>query len=395
MNVIDINIRNKIAMRTDDKAYIVGGNSDYVIKFDFDSEWDDYSVKTARFIYNGSYRDEVFEGNAVAVPPIFKSTVLYVGVSAGDLHTTTPAVVPCLKSIMCEGGVPADPEPDVYAQIQKLCNNAVNIAQSVRDDANNGMFNGKNGEDGYSPVKGIDYFTPAEKNELVDDVFNVLKAMNAFDDVSYISNTKVTLKPGRVYAFESAGDTYKVQLYDQDGKVMSHIEQAMGGMIIYPSSGRAKYISIKEKPSSIGLSDLLNFNGLFDKFLQTTTFNVDTEKPSIYIETVDNHKFYCWEMTGNSGDLQIGTYATKELIAGITSELNVSFLYPLEFDEYAIAIDGVEIDRQSYGGTMRIASQLLKAKNTQIVFYRNGEEVIKARVNPTILNCGMLYAIEG
>lgn len=231
-------------------------------------------------------------------------------------------------------------------------------------------------------------------DRLVDNVFNVLKDMNAFDNVSFISSSKVILSPGRVYFFESTGDTYKVQLYDQDGKTLSHIDESMGGIILYPASGLAKYISIKEKPSSIGLSDLLNFKGLFDKFVQTTTFDVNTEKPNIYIETVDNHNLCCWEITGNSCDLQIGTYAMKELIEGITAELSVSFLYPLEFDEYAVAIDGVEIERQSYGGTMRIAIELLKAKNTQIVFYRNDEEVIKARVNPTILNCGMLYAVE-
>lgn len=255
-----------------------------------------------------------------------------------------------------------------------------------------GMNNSDEIAEEYADI--VNQWYTACKPELVVDVFNALKGMNAFDIVSFTSNTKVTLTPGRIYFFESTGDTYKVQLYDQDGKVQSKIDKSTGGIILYPSSGLAKYMSIKEKPSSIGLSDLLNFKGLFDKFIQTTTFNVNTEKPNIYIESVDNHDFWCWEITGNSCDLQIGTYAMKELIEGITAELSVSFIYPLEFDEYAVAIDDVEIERQSYGGTMRIAAELLKAKNTQIVFYRNDEEVIRARVHPTILNCGMLYAVE-
>lgn len=250
------------------------------------------------------------------------------------------------------------------------------------------------GDKGYTPQKGVDYFTQLEKDELVEDVFGVLKEMSAFDVVNFTKNTKVTLSPGRMYFFESAGDSYKVQLYDQDGNVQSQIEESIGGIILYPSKGVAKYMSIKEKPSSIGLSDLLNFRGLFDKFIQTTIFNVNTEKPYIYLEATDKQNVLCWEITGRSCDLQIGTYAMKQLIEGITAELSVSFFYPLEFDEYAIAIDGVEIDRQIYGGTMRVAAELLKSKETQIVFYRNGEEVIKARVHPTILNCGILYAIE-
>ena len=42
---------------------------------------------------------------------------------AGDLHTTTPAYFACVPSILCGNGIPADPTPDVYAQIMELLNN--------------------------------------------------------------------------------------------------------------------------------------------------------------------------------------------------------------------------------------------------------------------------------
>lgn len=44
------------------------------------------------------------------------------------------------------------------------------IAQSVRDDADAGMFNGKDGKDGYTPVKGVDYFDGKDGKDGKDGV---------------------------------------------------------------------------------------------------------------------------------------------------------------------------------------------------------------------------------
>lgn len=113
--LLNINVKNKIAESIED--FIVCGNSDYVIEFSFDSEWESYDVKTARFIWNGQREERVFNGNQVEVPIIRNATVLAVGVYAGNLHTTTPSLIRCKKSILCEDGLPADPDPDVYAQL--------------------------------------------------------------------------------------------------------------------------------------------------------------------------------------------------------------------------------------------------------------------------------------
>ena len=68
------------------------------------------------------------------------------------------------------------------------------IAQSVRDDADAGLFNGAQGPkgdkgdtgpagaDGYTPVRGTDYFTEADKTEMVNAV---LAALPAAEGVSY------------------------------------------------------------------------------------------------------------------------------------------------------------------------------------------------------------------
>ena len=47
-HIINIIVRNKIAKDNGGEVYVCD-NSDYVVEFDLDSEWDEFDVKTARF----------------------------------------------------------------------------------------------------------------------------------------------------------------------------------------------------------------------------------------------------------------------------------------------------------------------------------------------------------
>ena len=99
MPVINISVENKIA-EADGTLYVCD-NSDFIAKFAFDAEWEAYENKTARFCYNNSYVDVVFTGNECPVPIISGTYFFNIGVYAGNLRTTTPARVPCKKSILC------------------------------------------------------------------------------------------------------------------------------------------------------------------------------------------------------------------------------------------------------------------------------------------------------
>lgn len=116
---IAVDVRRKIATAAKDALYVCG-NSDFSIRFAFDEEWSGQEVKTARFNYGGKSADIVFSGDVCPVPVISNATHFYVGVYAGDLYTTTPAYVSARKSILCGGNLPADPPPDVYAQIMAM-----------------------------------------------------------------------------------------------------------------------------------------------------------------------------------------------------------------------------------------------------------------------------------
>ena len=138
MKRIEISVKNLVAWQTNSTDYVCG-NSKFVVCFDFDKEWNEFETKTARFYHDGEYTDIVFTGTECKVPVILNAKRMEVGVFAGDLHTTTPAVVHCRKSILCDSGTPADPPPDVYAQIMERLDNGVSpeqIAQAVADYLN-------------------------------------------------------------------------------------------------------------------------------------------------------------------------------------------------------------------------------------------------------------------
>lgn len=122
MNYINITVRGKIA-RAEGRARVVCGNSDYAVRFDFDEEWSEYAVKTARFVSeDGSYTDVQFEGDTCAIPILRNTRTLLVGVFAGNLRTTTAALIHAVPCITDPDGTPADPTPDVYAQLMERFN---------------------------------------------------------------------------------------------------------------------------------------------------------------------------------------------------------------------------------------------------------------------------------
>lgn len=119
--IIKVAVRNRIATADTNIVYICG-NSDYVIEFNFDEEWNAHEYKTARFTYGGMHQDMVFSGNTCPVPIISDTHSFKVGVFAGNLKTTTAAYIPAKKSILCDAGQPAPPTNDVYAQIMEKLN---------------------------------------------------------------------------------------------------------------------------------------------------------------------------------------------------------------------------------------------------------------------------------
>lgn len=77
------------------------------------------------------------------------------------------------------------------------------IAQSVRDDADAGMFNGK---DGYTPVKGIDYFTDEDKTEIAEMAAELVEVPDSGGnaDYSFLSGLKYNALGDSIVSMQGA-----------------------------------------------------------------------------------------------------------------------------------------------------------------------------------------------
>lgn len=120
MPTIDIIIRNKTASAVNPPC-IVCGNSDYNVKFDFDDEWQAHNNKIGVFAYNrcGEWQSEnvLFEGDICPVPALHGVRSVWIGVTAGDVRTSTPADVPCRMGATDFSDTTEKPSADIWGQI--------------------------------------------------------------------------------------------------------------------------------------------------------------------------------------------------------------------------------------------------------------------------------------
>jgi len=128
------------------------------VHFNFNSAWND-TAKTVIF-KNGSqtYGIALLDGNGMylgsnicLVPQeIIKSpsfTVSVYGVNGQTVITTSEATVYVEQSGMADN-YPADPTQSLWQQMLGIANNTLSVAQSVRNDADLGRFNGAKGDKG-------------------------------------------------------------------------------------------------------------------------------------------------------------------------------------------------------------------------------------------------------
>ena len=116
---LNIEVKNKIAIG--DNTKIVCDNSDYIVNFNLDQEWDNFSTKTMRVRYsNNEYTDYVFNGTSCKLPVITDKSAIEIGLYAGNLHTTSGAAYECIGSILGGAGTQIEPAQNIYNQIIQL-----------------------------------------------------------------------------------------------------------------------------------------------------------------------------------------------------------------------------------------------------------------------------------
>ena len=194
----------------DSYLHLIGDNADYKATFSFDEEWNG-KIKTARFIQGGQCVEKILENDMCDIPlELLKKGCLKVGVYTSEM-TTTPCEVHIRASIKQENGTTPDPTPDVYAQIiamlekievqgvtdeqlekaitkyfethpietlteedvQRIVSEYVTVHKEElkgdkgdKGDKGEQGLQGDKGNDGYTPVKGTDYWTTEDIAEI-------------------------------------------------------------------------------------------------------------------------------------------------------------------------------------------------------------------------------------
>ena len=181
--ILHVDVVNKIATYQKRGGSIVCGNSDYQIQFTFDSEWSEYTTKTARFIWNGSFIDVSFTNNTCTVPPIYDTDELEVGVYAGNLKTTTSAFIGCYRSILCDNVTPSKDSDRFYASEAKY---AATDAIEAADKAEGANARAE---------------AAAKRSECAADNVVTLKGINQTSPSGLVDTYEVELTNGDKYPF--------------------------------------------------------------------------------------------------------------------------------------------------------------------------------------------------
>lgn len=150
---LQFDVDGQFVKRTDNNLPVAKCKNLFKAKFNFiGDEWT--GTKTALFVQGEYSKSVVLDDNDECVIPweffacVENMTIGKVSVSCGDLVTTNCATVKITKSGYQESDASVPPSPDVYQQLIELAEDTKKIAQSVREDAHAGEFDG---EEGYSP----------------------------------------------------------------------------------------------------------------------------------------------------------------------------------------------------------------------------------------------------
>lgn len=154
MNTLVFVVKGQMITRTDNLLPVAKCRNLYRAKFDFkNANWD--GIKTALFKMGNKPKAVILDENDECdVPWEFFDTeeTAYgtVSVFCGDLVTANKESVLVMQSGYEQSEASEPPTPDIYNQILEVVDDTKQIAQSVRDDADKGLFNGKDGDDGKS-----------------------------------------------------------------------------------------------------------------------------------------------------------------------------------------------------------------------------------------------------
>ncbi|MBE7032001.1 MAG: hypothetical protein E7401_03455 [Ruminococcaceae bacterium] len=169
--MLEFKITNQTIERIDNFEVVADSRNYLKAHFTFSDEWE--GDITAIFGYGNEYYSVLLENGECIVPwEVIKPHGFSVSVVCGDRITADCENVKVEKSGYIEGQTPKPPTPDVYEQILSSVK-----PPFIGENGNWFMWNVENkmfedsgiraeSVDGYTPVRGVDYWTDEDKAEI-------------------------------------------------------------------------------------------------------------------------------------------------------------------------------------------------------------------------------------
>ena len=133
MTAIDISVTNRRAYASG-MPHVVCGNSDYLLRFTLDAEWNDVDGITAQigYIRNGKPYCETapITNGQCEMPAVHGAHEIAVGVTGGSVRTAIPARIQCIPCITDIPGEPQIVRNDVYNTLMRTLNQILSPVKS-------------------------------------------------------------------------------------------------------------------------------------------------------------------------------------------------------------------------------------------------------------------------
>lgn len=310
--ILNVKVRQKIASLVNKDEYIVCGNDNYAIKFDFDDDFAGYKFKTAIFISQDDKVTEevIFEGDTCDIPPIYNSKVVSVGVVADNVRTTTPAIVACKLSISDLAGKITPPSEDVYNQIMALLNQYIDKAVVTEEEVKQFVEEFLEGyEDIVTEAELADAVASvmAKINEQADDIKElesistvIVEGVSALEeDVADIDDRVSYLESFNLDYTEVSSDTGIVQTPNNEFVGKKAFLNFFGGMTYKQKSNvNQGYAVLIDETYGASVTINTNFFAANSDFYYLSNIPADLRDGVLYVNT------------SNSTAAQIGTTST-------------------------------------------------------------------------------------
>lgn len=153
MMTLSFTLNRQIIIRTDGNKLVAGSQNYVRAKFtDICGDW----TRPITAIFSG-YTQLLDDSGECIIPweAVQSAGSLTVSAFCGSLHTANSVSIPILPTGYTQGQTPQPPTPDVYAQLTEIAQNAIDVAQSVRDEADAGDFDGPPGPQGEPGADGV------------------------------------------------------------------------------------------------------------------------------------------------------------------------------------------------------------------------------------------------